>query len=589
MRGFCCASLILLRKSGSSTNTCGVQSTTRRLAVAHSAFRSTPEEELSFHVLGAATPIRKVVLTKKKKTTTTLSSTVFALHDHSSRRRLYSTATHDESNGSSINNNNNIDNDNATTMPKPPYTHEYSTPGQQLLPEFSLTELGEIIASDDQQKKAASDLDRRLRVAHTAAKDAVDMNLPMEVQNERMQAMERLFLEGEKNHAETTTSLIQDNRQSRLASLSYRVEDYARLSAFRHFLQTAELWPLPQKTSGTNDSSTVIPVTDEEYLGGACMGLAQDLSRYALGRATVRDVASVQAAKDLVAKLLDFLLTIDFRNGPLRRKYDGVKYALQSLERLLYELAVTDASSSSKTTDEEPAKKKTKSNIDDADSNKHAAELQALKKRMDHRDELREKLIKKCRDGQKAAKQAIFALHRDDVRRATTLTEQCEACIQELHPTVVEEPPLRSGSFCNMLEEYVEARLFAAWLEGPNGKASGKLLVPADFSAVIELSPDEYLGGLCDLTGEIGRYAVQRGTERDADSVRLCLHSNQRILSAIQSMPVFPSGIGKKMDTLRRSIEKLERILYELSLSEAAGGRPVQSEVEHNNDQNDNE
>jgi hypothetical protein len=31
------------------------------------------------------------------------------------------------------------------------------------------------------------------------------------------------------------------------------------------------------------------------------------------------------------------------------------------------------------------------------------------------------------------------------------------------------------------------------------------------------------------------------------------------------------------MDQLRRSVEKLERILYEMSLSEAAGGRKVES------------
>ena len=43
------------------------------------------------------------------------------------------------------------------------------------------------------------------------------------------------------------------------------------------------------------------------------------------------------------------------------------------------------------------------------------------------------------------------------------------------------------------------------------------------------------------------------------------------------------------MDQLRRSIEKLERILYELSLSEAAGGRPVQSELESTEQSNDNE
>ena len=449
----------------------------------------------------------------------------------------------------------------AVTMPEPPYTHG----SIDSFPSFHLTDLGEEIAQEEERRHAAQDLNRKLQVAYNKAKEAIDTNMSNELQEELMASFAALLKPVD---GDTSASLIQANRHSRLAGLSYRLEDFARLSAFRHFLQTAELWTLPED----------LPLTDEEYLAGACMSLCQDLARYGLGRATVRDAASVQAAKALVAQILDFLVQIDFRNGPLRRKYDGVKYSLNALERLLYELAVTDSNQSP----EEPKAKKAKT---DDSSNETLPHLLAIKQRMDHRDELREKLIKKCRDGQKAAKQAIFALHRGDRKRAETLMGQCETCIKELIPTVEEEPPLRSGSFANVLEEYVEAKLFASWLEGEE-EASGKILEPKDF-LVMKLTPDEYLGGLCDLTGEIGRYAVQRGTLRDTAGVRLCLHSNQKILSAIQSMPVFPSGIGKKMDQLRRSIEKLERILYELSLSEAAGGRPVQTEMESTEQQND--
>lgn len=435
----------------------------------------------------------------------------------------------------------------STAMPEPPYTHAPST---ALLP-FDLSDLAAQVSKDDARFNDAKDLSRRMQVSYNLAKEAVEQGLPAAVGEERMQALQALLQD----------PLLEANRNQRPGYLNHRVEDYVRLKAYRHFLATGSLWTLPADE----------PVTDEEYLAGACMGLSQDLSRYALGRATVRDTSSVTAAKDLVAEIMDFLVQLDFRNGPLRRKYDGVKYALQALERFLYELAVTEASGPA-----EPASKKARPSP--TETPLHLAEI---KGRMDHRDELREKLIKKCRDGQKAAKQAIYALHRGDATRATALMEVCEACIVELYPTVEEEPPLRGGSFGNMVEEYVEAKLFAAWLETSEGSetAAGKMLVPADFT-VIALKPDEYLGGLCDLTGEIGRYAVQRGTERDLDGVRLCLQSNQRILSAIQSMPVFPSSIGKKMDQNRRSIEKLERMLYELSLSAAAGGRPVTSEVE---------
>jgi predicted translin family RNA/ssDNA-binding protein len=436
-------------------------------------------------------------------------------------------------------------------MPEPFYTHGTLSTS----PTLDLSDLEARIVSEEERRHACSDLSRKLQVAYNAAKEAIDFNFPQELQMDRLEMFETLLKD----------PLVEKTRQHRPGHLSHRLEDYTRIRAMVHFLQTGELWHM----------STDSVVTDEEYLAGACMGLAQDLQRYGLGRATIRDVKSVTAAKDLVQHILDFLVQIDFRNGPLRRKYDGVKYALQGLERLLYELAVTDGTSPPS----EPAAKKTKTGNPKETT---PVELIAIKERMDHRDELREKLIKKCRDGQKAAKQAIFALHRGDRERAESLLGECEGCIRALIPTIEEEPPLRSGSFANMLEEYVEAKLFLIWLEPPSPEhegAAGKILSPVDFQ-VTTLLPDEYLGGLCDLTGEIGRYAVQRGTQRDVDGVRLCLHSNQRILSAIQSLTVFPAGIGKKMDQLRRSVEKLERILYELSLSEAAGGRPVQTEVE---------
>lgn len=387
---------------------------------------------------------------------------------------------------------------------------------------------------------------------------------------------------GLKDFLATYSDYLPHDRQSlrtsgREANLSDRVSDTVQIAAYQHFLETGTLLP------------PVDWATDEEYLTGACMGLAQDLQKYGLGRATVRDVQSVQTACDLTAAILDYLLQFDFRNGPLRRKYDGIKYSLKALETLLYELAVTSS------TDSEPETKRMKQ----ADYSQLLPnqELQALRKRMEHRDELRENLIKKCRDGQKAAKQSIYALHRGDRNKAEHLLQDCAKLVKEqLLPIVEEEPTLRSGSFANVVEEYVEAKLFAVWLHGGStapsameedgaspsrsGKASGILLNPEFFvEDILPLEPDEYIGGLCDLTGEVGRYAVHRGTERDVESVKLCLQANREIMKAVDMMERTLGG-NKKLDPLRNSVSKIERMLYELSLSSAAGGRNVETHVE---------
>jgi predicted translin family RNA/ssDNA-binding protein len=117
-------------------------------------------------------------------------------------------------------------------------------------------------------------------------------------------------------------------------------------------------------------------------------------------------------------------------------------------------------------------------------------------------------------------------------------------------------PGLRFGSFAAVLEEYAEAKLFATWLK--------QRRVPP----MAELSPcnaTEYIGGLCDLTGELGRFAVARGTERDVASVEKCLDTDLGILSGLLALPL-PGNLNKKMDPLRKAVSKLESMLYELSL-----------------------
>ena len=83
-------------------------------------------------------------------------------------------------------------------------------------------------------------------------------------------------------------------------------------------------------------SARVDVFDDAEYLGGVIQ-LAQELGNYAVGQAISKDTASIQLCRDLVEALSGVLISFDFRNGPLRRKYDSVKYAIKRLEDLLYE------------------------------------------------------------------------------------------------------------------------------------------------------------------------------------------------------------------------------------------------------------
>lgn len=61
------------------------------------------------------------------------------------------------------------------------------------------------------------------------------------------------------------------------------------------------------------------------------------------------------------------------------------------------------------------------------------------------------------RDIQKAAKQAIFSLHRGSTEEAAARLAACLKGAEELSPLIQEAPTLRPGSYSNAIEEYAEA------------------------------------------------------------------------------------------------------------------------------------
>lgn len=62
-------------------------------------------------------------------------------------------------------------------------------------------------------------------------------------------------------------------------------------------------------------------------------------------------------------------------------------------------------------------------------------------------------VIKTCRDVQKAAKNAIFSIHRGDHNRAQALLEDAKRVAATITPTLQAHPSLRvSGSYVDAME-----------------------------------------------------------------------------------------------------------------------------------------
>jgi len=116
------------------------------------------------------------------------------------------------------------------------------------------------------------------------------------------------------------------------------------------------------------------------------------------------------------------------------------------------------------------------------------------------------------------------------------------------------------------IEEWVEGRLFLAFAQ------TRTLLTIADLLPVT-VEAGEYVGGLSDLTGELGRIAVARASQRDAAAVQDILQADLIISTAIIELNV-NGRYTKKSEAVTTNLRKVEDLLYELSL-QRLGGRAV--------------
>lgn len=343
---------------------------------------------------------------------------------------------------------------------------------------------------------------------------------------------------------------VGDDPDKRFGILSQSIQSFTETRMMQQFFESGTLSP----------PSTVQPCNDEEYLM-ASLGFAQQLSRYCVGRACENDRNSIRICRELILQLNDKMLQMDFRNGPLRRKYDGLKYALKNIEDVTYELSLLESDGDSQGP---PTKKaRTEDEAIDASTLIQVTEIDAIKERLETYDKLREGVIKDSRDVQKLSKQAIFSIHRGNLKQSTKQLDEALIKAKAIMLVVDKHPGLRWGAFSNSLEEWAEGVITLEWAK--NGKVPSKKEVGDDI-----LNNHEYVGALSDFTGEIGRMAVASASKRDIDTVRKI---QQAGISISQNLMQINTGgkFTKKVDAVNTNLRKVEDIVYDLSMVQLGG------------------
>ncbi|MBT4539974.1 hypothetical protein HOC35_00525 [Candidatus Woesearchaeota archaeon] len=184
-------------------------------------------------------------------------------------------------------------------------------------------------------------------------------------------------------------------------------------------------------------------------------------------------------------------------------------------------------------------------------------ELKKIKQELVEFDKQRENTIFLARIILKASKSAIYSTHRADFKKAKKQLDEAESNIKKTEKLIKKIPKLRSvGIYSNALEEYVEAKCFYGFVKDKKLPKASQLPVTSE----------EYLLGLCDFTGEMGRVAVILATNKKFKQVKQIKDVVEEIFGFFSSIDLRNGELRKKSDSIKWNLKKIEEVLYDISM-----------------------
>jgi predicted translin family RNA/ssDNA-binding protein len=172
-------------------------------------------------------------------------------------------------------------------------------------------------------------------------------------------------------------------------------------------------------------------------------------------------------------------------------------------------------------------------------------------------DQQRELLIKKSRDVLKLSKQLIYSIHREDLESAKELSKQLDKSFGELRKIAENNPELKySGSSRISAQEYAEAMCYFYFV------SENRLPTRAE----LKLDADTYLLGLCDLTGELVRKAINDAIKGRLDSALKIKEVVEEIYGELLQFDFRNSELRKKFDSIKYDLRRLEDLALNIKL-----------------------
>lgn len=181
--------------------------------------------------------------------------------------------------------------------------------------------------------------------------------------------------------------------------------------------------------------------------------------------------------------------------------------------------------------------------------------LQKLKSDYQANEAQRRQIISAANGVLFEAKKTIFALQRQNFKLAAAKISDIEKTLKNMEERFGAERLHREGAYKAAVEEYLEGKTFSAAIQG---KA-------IEMTPGLHLDYEEYLGGICDLIGELVRYATNRAAAGKFSEVAKIKKTADDIMTQLIDFDL-TGYLRTKYDQARGHLRKLEQMSYEIKL-----------------------
>lgn len=180
-------------------------------------------------------------------------------------------------------------------------------------------------------------------------------------------------------------------------------------------------------------------------------------------------------------------------------------------------------------------------------------DFEKIRKDMDAFEAKREEVIQKSREIIHISKRIIYALHRNDLKSADLYAKEIKNKKENLGSLRIR---FDTNIDQTALQEYAEALCYYYFIKDKE--------IPTASS--LKIDNESYLMGLCDLTGELMRKAVNEAISQNFSQVVKIKELVDEIYSEFLKFNLRNSELRKKSDQIKWNLQKLEDMVFELKI-----------------------